>query len=95
MTQRGMAASVPDGMSNEPGMEEGYRILATILAGLLLYGGLGWLADHFLHTVFWLPLGIVVGTVLSLYLVVRRHAEPQGRTTTKSPESGSGREESQ
>ena len=41
------------------GMDQGMRVLSYLLSGVLLYGGLGWLADHFLHTAFLLPIGIV------------------------------------
>ncbi len=59
------------------GMETGYRILAYIAAGLLFYGGLGWLGDRHWGTHFLLPIGLVIGTVLSLYVIIRRYqADP-------------------
>ena len=39
------------------------RVLSYLIAGVALYGGLGWLADHLLHRVL-LPLGIVLGAGL-------------------------------
>lgn len=50
----------------------GMRILAEMLAGILLYGGLGYLGDRYFHTSFLVVIGIVVGLGLSMYLVFRR-----------------------
>jgi hypothetical protein len=36
-------------------------VLSYLIGGVLVYGGLGWLGDHFLGTSFLLPLGIVLG----------------------------------
>jgi len=60
-------------MTAEPTRTDvGMRIVAELLAGLLLYGGLGWIGDHFLHTNFLLPVGLLVGFGLSIYLVFKR-----------------------
>ncbi len=61
---------------SEPvGMETGYRILAYIAAGLLFYGGLGWLGDKYLGTGFLLPLGLIIGVVLAMYAIVKRFGQ--------------------
>jgi len=46
---------------------------SELLAGVLLYGGLGWVGDHFWHTHFLLPVGVLLGLAFSLYLVFKRH----------------------
>jgi F0F1-type ATP synthase assembly protein I len=51
---------------------DGFTALSYLLAGLLLYGGLGWLADRWLGTVFLLPIGLIVGLGLGVYLIIRR-----------------------
>lgn len=81
-------------MSEQYGMEEGYRILSSLLAGLLLYGGLGWIVDRVWHVGFALPLGIIVGTVASLYVVIKRHAGTEPAQPHQS-HAGIDREESQ
>jgi ATP synthase protein I len=50
-----------------------------LVAGVGMYGGLGWLGDHYLQTSFLLPVGILVGLALALYLVFKRygHHEPK------------------
>lgn len=75
MTTQKSAGSVPTAMNESGGMEQGYRVVAYLLSGLLIYGGLGWLGDRFLHTTFLLPVGIVVGTALSVILIIRRYGQ--------------------
>lgn len=48
-------------------------VLSYILAGLILYGGLGWVGDHFLKTSWLLPLGLIVGLVSAIYLIIKRY----------------------
>jgi len=53
--------------------DNAWRALAYLLSGPLLYGGLGWLLDRWLGTSFLLPVGIIGGMVLSLYLIWFRY----------------------
>jgi len=50
----------------------GMKIFAEMLAGVLLYGGLGYLGDRLLHTSFLVVIGLLLGLGLSMYLVFRR-----------------------
>jgi F0F1-type ATP synthase assembly protein I len=52
---------------------DGYAALSYILAGPLLYGGLGWVADHLIGTVFLMPLGLVGGLALSVFVIYKRY----------------------
>jgi F0F1-type ATP synthase assembly protein I len=54
------------------GMNQGMQVLSYLVSGVVLYGGLGWLADHFLGTGFLLPIGIVLGAGFGIYLVIKR-----------------------
>ena len=58
--------------ADRDGMNQGLRVLSHLIAGVLLYGGLGWLGDHLLHTSFLLPIGIVGGAALGIYVTIRR-----------------------
>lgn len=53
--------------------EDGMVALSYILAGLILYGGLGWLGDYLLHTAWLLPVGLIVGLACSIYLIIKRY----------------------
>lgn len=72
-------------MSSSPGSPEPHRggntddgmiVLSYILAGLILYGGLGWLGSHYLNQVWPLPAGLIIGLASSIYLIIKRY----GRT---------------
>jgi F0F1-type ATP synthase assembly protein I len=54
------------------GMDVGMRVLSYLISGVVLYGFLGWVGDHFLGTGFLLPIGIVVGAALGCYVIIRR-----------------------
>lgn len=62
-------------MDNQRGMDTGLRIISYLIAGLIFYGGLGWLADYLLHTTMWLPVGLILGAVLGIYLVIKRYGQ--------------------
>jgi hypothetical protein len=49
------------------------KVVGYLLAGPLLYGGIGWALDRWLGTAFLLPVGIVGGVALSLYLIWFRY----------------------
>lgn len=55
------------------GEREGMRALSYVIAGPVVYGGLGWVGDHFLGTWFLLPIGAVLGIGLSVYMIVKRY----------------------
>lgn len=56
-------------------MGTGYVILSYLMAGVLFYGGLGWLGDYLLSTRFLLPLGLILGFGVSVFLVVKRFGQ--------------------
>ncbi len=62
---------------HDGGMDQGFRALSYLISGLVFYGGLGWLADKWLQTELWLPIGLIFGTLCGMYLVIKRY----GRTT--------------
>ena len=64
-------------MSGQGGADQGYRILSIMIAGLLAYGGLGWLLDRWLGTAWLLPTGLIVGIGVSIYLVVVKFGRSQ------------------
>lgn len=76
------------------GMDAGMRVLSYLIAGVALYGFLGWLGDHFLGTRFLMPIGIVVGAALGCYLIIRRFggeagfAAPPGASTELTQPAG-------
>lgn len=53
----------------------GSTVLAYLLAGPILYGGLGWLGDRLLHTSFLTLVGLLAGMAMSLYVVWLRYGK--------------------
>lgn len=75
------AARLQPGMkygTGKHGMEQGMRVLSYLIAGLVFYGGLGWLGDHFLATSFLFPLGMVLGMGLGVYAVIAKFGRVTG-----------------
>ena len=81
--QRDQGRSAPDSTA----MDQGMRVLSYLISGVLFYGALGWVGDHFLQTHFLLPVGIILGAGLGIYLTIKRlqAAEPT-QPTTKTTE---------
>lgn len=55
------------------GRDQGMAIFSYLIAGIGLYGGLGWLADHYWRTSMWLPIGLILGMVISCYAIIKRY----------------------
>jgi F0F1-type ATP synthase assembly protein I len=51
----------------------GSEVASYVIAGLLAYGGIGWLVAHFTHIQLFFPIGMLVGVALSLGWVVYRY----------------------
>ncbi|WP_122818188.1 AtpZ/AtpI family protein [Nocardioides pantholopis] len=54
-----------------------WQAVSMMLAGVLFYGVLGWLADRWLGTDFLVAIGILVGAGLGVYSVVKRFGAPE------------------
>ena len=67
------------GTTNEPEgsgksrSEDGMVVLSYLLSGIIFYGGLGWVGDHFLKTTWLLPVGLILGLISSIYLIIKRY----------------------
>ncbi|SEG58240.1 Putative F0F1-ATPase subunit Ca2+/Mg2+ transporter [Nonomuraea solani] len=49
-----------------------WSIPSMLLAGMAIYGGLGWLLDRWLDMSAFFPIGTVLGLVLAGYLAYRK-----------------------
>jgi ATP synthase protein I len=66
----------PDGEATTgPGV--GSEAFSYIVAGLLAYGGIGWLVAHFTHIELFIPIGMLVGIAISLGWVVYKYGRGQ------------------
>ncbi len=68
----------------------GSTVLAYLITGPLLFGGLGWMVDRWLGVTLFIALGIVGGMGLSLYTIWLRYGTSQA-PRTDHPDDGSTR----
>lgn len=62
-----------EGRSADPG--DAWTVIAYLLSGLILWGGLGWALDRWLGTSFLVLIGMLVGGAASIYLVYVRYGK--------------------
>ncbi len=68
------ATSSRDRASTEAGgQDHAMTILSLLIAGIGLYGGLGWLVDRWIGTSFLMPVGMILGMAISLYIIIKRY----------------------
>ena len=77
----------------------GWGITGTMLSGIIVWGGAGWLLDRWLETHFFILVGVILGLGVAIYLVVVKYgavAPPSGGrrptgTTPAGSDAGQGR----
>jgi ATP synthase protein I len=68
------------------GVGEGYRLLGTLIGGVLGGLGLGWFVDRLAHTgPFCMIGGLLIGTAASIYTVVRSTMTSGGAKPVAAP----------
>jgi hypothetical protein len=86
---RGDPRSRPAGPPRQgSGAETGWAVTGTLLSGMAVWGGVGWLLDRWLDVLFFAPAGILLGTVVAIYMVVARYGTvdpPAGQRSGKTP----------
>ncbi len=68
-----MSESGPEREPSGRGAEMVWSIIGTLIAGVLAWGGIGWLLDQWLGTRFLVAIGVVVGMAGSFYLIIKRY----------------------
>jgi ATP synthase protein I len=54
----------------------GYTIFSYLIAGMLAYGGIGWLVGHFTHISLLFPIGMLIGLAISVGWIIYRYGRP-------------------
>jgi ATP synthase protein I len=74
-----MAGDQPPKPPQSSGANDGWTMVGYLISGILVWGGIGWLADRWLH---WngipIAVGSIIGAILGIYLVFKRY----GSTST-------------
>jgi F0F1-type ATP synthase assembly protein I len=55
--------------------EAAWGVVGYLVSGLVAWGGVGALADHFFDTSLFVPIGLALGACLGLYLVWVRYGK--------------------
>jgi F0F1-type ATP synthase assembly protein I len=61
------------GRPGDGGQNASWTIFSYLLAGMVAYGGIGWLIAHFTRHPLIFPLGMLVGLGISIWLVIYRY----------------------
>ena len=80
------------------GADTGWSIIGTMLSGMAVWGGAGWLLDRWLNTKVFVPVGILLGMAVAIYVVVVRYGgapQPSGQRTGATPGGRRGRPDEQ
>ena len=54
----------------------GYTVFSYLIAGMLAYGGIGWLIGHSTHVSLFFPVGMLVGLAISVGWIIYRYGRP-------------------
>jgi ATP synthase protein I len=54
--------------------DDGWRVFSSMIAGMVFYGGVGWLVGHFTGISILFPLGMILGIVLSIVMIIFRYS---------------------
>lgn len=61
-----------DAASGKISRSTGWEIVSYLLAGMIAYGGIGWVVGHYTHIQVLFPIGMAIGLAISLGWVVYR-----------------------
>jgi Uncharacterized protein conserved in bacteria len=70
----------PARKAGSPGGDDPWAAFGYLVAGVLFYGVLGWLLSVWTGQSYWVPIGLLVGLALGMFLVFARYRfreEPQ------------------
>ncbi len=72
MSQQSPPPAAPSGGHDDQPSGDPWQAFGYIFSGVLLYGGLGWLADRWLETRFLVAIGVVLGAGFGIYMTFAR-----------------------
>jgi len=59
-----------------PAANEGWAVMTTLIGGFLVWGGVGWLLDHWWGTRLMTPIGLILGMALGIYAIIAKVGKP-------------------
>ncbi len=80
------AAEQPMRAEHEKSSQDGYRLLADLIGGVLVGLGFGWLLDRYAGTGPWgMVGGLLIGMGSSIYIVVRKATKLSAQASVRPP----------
>jgi ATP synthase protein I len=73
IVRRVMAGNQPSKPPNPSGANDGWTVVGYLLSGIIVWGGIGWLIDRWLHlSGIPIAIGTILGAGLATYIVLKR-----------------------
>ncbi len=69
---RGKQSPEHPGAARRPRESDGWAIMSYMIAGMILYGGIGWLVSRWTGISALFPVGMIVGLALGIALIIYR-----------------------
>ena len=85
------AAEAPKRAEHEKSSQDGYRLLADLIGGVLVGLGFGWLLDRYAGTGPWgMVGGLLIGMGSSIYIVVRKATKLSAQASAQKADGDTG-----
>ena len=85
------AAEAPGRAEHEKSSQDGYRLLADLIGGVLVGLGFGWLLDRYAGTGPWgMVGGLLIGMGSSIYIVVRKATKLSAQASVQKTDGDTG-----
>ena len=68
--------TVRDSAGDQLTVGTGWTVFSYLVAGMLAYGGIGWLIGHFTRISLLFPIGMLVGLAISVGWIIYRYGRP-------------------
>ena len=65
-----------EAQSRAQGIDTGWTVFGYLIAGMLAYGGIGWLIGRAAHIALLFPIGMLVGLGISIGFIIYRYGRP-------------------
>lgn len=72
-----------DAASRALGLSTGWSVFSYLIAGMVAYGGIGWLIGRAVHISLLFPIGMIVGLGISVGYVIYRYGRAEQVSKTE------------
>ncbi|WP_249933317.1 hypothetical protein [Blastococcus sp. CCUG 61487] len=69
----------------------GWGVTGTLLSGMAVWGGVGWLLDQWWDTRVFFPVGVILGIAVAIYVVVVKYGAVDPHPGSRSSHTPGGR----